>query len=117
MIGHEPELEFFAQVPTVWDDTRVVHAAIGHYAVIARRSGQTWFVGAMNDNQQRTLDLPMTFLDAGRSYTAHIYRDDPTVETRTHVRIDELPVTSDSVLKLQLPARGGQAMRIVPRQK
>ncbi|HYW79998.1 MAG TPA: glycoside hydrolase family 97 N-terminal domain-containing protein, partial [Thermoguttaceae bacterium] len=39
-IGDEPELEFFDQVPTVWDDTRVVHGAIGQYAAIARRSGR-----------------------------------------------------------------------------
>jgi alpha-glucosidase len=114
VIGSERELEFFAQVPTVWDDTRVLHGEIGQYAVIARRSGETWFVGAMNDAQPRTLPLPLEFLDAGRSYTAHVYRDDPTMDTHTHVRIEQVPVTRDSALPLQLAPRCGQALRIVP---
>ncbi len=101
-------------MPTVWDDTRVIHGQIGQYAVIARRSGRAWFVGAMNNDQARTLDLPLSFLEPGKSYTAHIYRDDPTVETRTHVRVDTVPVTRDTVLPLKLGARCGQALHIVP---
>lgn len=114
IIGEEPELEFFAQVPTVWDETRVLRGAIGRYAVIARRSGQTWFVGAMNGSRKRTLKLPLEFLNANRTYNAHIYREDPEVQTRTQVRIDRMPVKANSVLTLELNADSGQAMRIVP---
>jgi alpha-glucosidase len=113
VIGDEPELEFFAHVPTVWDETRVVHGQIGQYAVIARRSGHEWYVGAMNDGQARTLDLPLDFLDSDRRYTAHIYSDDPTVPTRTHVRIDRRPVDARTVWQIELAPRCGQAIRIV----
>jgi len=113
-IGDEPELEFFKYVPTVWDETRVIHGRIGQYAVIARRSGEEWFVGAMNDSQERTLKLPLDFLGAGKKYTAHIYSDDPQVETRTHVRIDRVEVDSTKTLNLELAPRCGQAIRIVP---
>ena len=114
VIGDEPELEFLAQCPTVWDDTRVLHGSIGRYAVIARRSGDNWFIGAMNSDEPRSLDVPLEFLDAGRTYTAYIYSDDPTVATRTHVRIDRLTVDRCTVLKVAMPARGGQAIRLVP---
>jgi len=114
VIGDEPELEFFDHVPTVWDDTKVIHGEIGQYAVIARRSGDSWFIGCMNAEAPRTLDVPLDFLDAGRSYVAHIYSDDPAVATRTHVRIDRRTVDSSSVLKVELPPRGGRAMRIHP---
>ncbi len=114
VIGDEPELEFFDHVPTVWDDTKVIHGEIGQYAVIARRSGESWFIGCMNAETPRTLDVPLDFLDAGRSYVAHIYCDDPAVATRTHVRIDRRTVDSSSVLKVELPPRGGQAIRIHP---
>ena len=103
------------RVPTVWDDTRVMHAEIGQYAVIARQSGESWFVGAMNNSQQRTLKLSLDFLEPHQDYVAHIYVDDPTVTTRTHVRIDHLSVTSESVLDLQLASQSGQAMWIAPR--
>jgi alpha-glucosidase len=113
-IGDEPELEFYKYVPTVWDETRVIHGRIGQYAVIARRSGNEWFVGAMNDSQARTLKLPLDFLDKNKKYTAHIYSDDPTVDTRTHVRIDQTEVDASNTLDIELAPRCGEAIRLVP---
>jgi len=115
IIGDEPELDFFAHVPTVWDETRVIHGQIGHYAVIARRAGRSWFVGAMNDGTARSLKLPLDFLDPDCDYVATIYRDDPSVTTRTQVGIEQRGVTAEQTLELNLPARGGQALEIKPR--
>ncbi|MCL5279089.1 MAG: glycoside hydrolase family 97 protein [Planctomycetes bacterium] len=114
VIGDEPELEFFDHCPTVWDDTKVLHGRIGEHAVIARRSDDNWFIGAMNSDEPRALDVPLQFLDAGRKYTAHIYSDDPTVSTRTHVKIEQRLVDRSMVLRIAMPARGGQAIRLVP---
>jgi alpha-glucosidase len=114
VIGDEPELEFFDHVPTVWDDTKVLYGRIGEYAVIARRSGDNWFIGCMNADQPHTFDVPLDFLEKDRRYTAYIYSDDPAVQTRTHVKITRRNVDSSSVLKIDLPPRGGQAIRIVP---
>jgi alpha-glucosidase len=114
VIGNEPELEFFDQLPTVWDETRVIHGRVGQLAVIARRSGSSWFVGWMNAGQPRSVDLPLDFLEPGRRYRAHVYRHDPLVGTRTHVRIDRMTVDSTTVMKAALSAQGGQAARIVP---
>jgi alpha-glucosidase len=114
VIGDEPELEFFDHVPTVWDDTKVLHGKIGEYAVIARRSGQKWFIGCMNADEPHTSDVPLDFLEKDRQYTAHIYSDDPAVTTRTHVKISRFIVNSSSVLKAELPPRCGQAIRIHP---
>jgi alpha-glucosidase len=114
VIGDEPELEFFDQCPTVWDDTKVLHGSIGQYAVIARRSGANWFLGGMNSDEPRTLDVSLQFLEADKQYTAHIYSDDPTVPTRTHVKIERLTVDRNTVLKMAMPARGGQVIRLVP---
>jgi alpha-glucosidase len=113
-MGDEPELEFYDHVPTVWDDTKVLHGQIGQYAAIARRSGDDWYVGCMNHGQARTLEIPLDFLAKGKKYVAHLYADDPTVATRTHVRIDRETVDATRVLKVSLSAQGGQAMRIVP---
>ena len=115
-IGSEPEIEFFAHCPTVWDDTRVIEGSIGEYAIFARRSGADWFVGFMNSGRPRAFDVPLDFLDTGQDYVAHIYSDDPTVPTRTHVRIDRFTVTRDTTLKMTASTQGGQAVRLVPAQ-
>lgn len=114
LIGDEPELEFFAKVPTVWDETHVLHGQIGRYAVIARRSGRQWYIGSMNAGQPRTLSIPLDFLEPECRYTAHIYTDDPTVPTRTQVKIERRPVDRSTVLEAAMSAQGGQAIRIVP---
>ena len=114
VITDEPELEFFDHVPTVWDDTKVIHGSIGEYAVIARRSGNDWYIGCMNSTKARTLEVPLSFLSKSNIYIANIYSDDPSVQTRTHVRIDRFPVTSETVLKVAMTAKGGQAIRITP---
>jgi len=114
VIGNEPELEFFDHVPTVWDDTKVLYGRIGEYAVIARRSGDNWFIGCMNADKPHTFDIPLDFLEKDRRYTAYIYSDNQAVQTRTHVKITRRNVNSSSVLKIELPPRGGQAMRIHP---
>ncbi|MBI5384734.1 MAG: glycoside hydrolase family 97 N-terminal domain-containing protein [Verrucomicrobia bacterium] len=114
-IGDEPELEFWDALPTVWDDTKVLHGKIGEYAVVARRLGAEWFVGAMNDETRRTLEVPLAFLQSNTPYVAHIYIDDPTVPTRTHVRIDRVSVSRTTTLRIELPSKGGQAMRLVPK--
>ena len=114
VISEEPELEFFDHVPTVWDETRVIHGSISEYAVIARRSDENWFVGCMNSGLSRSLDIPLDFLKPDKKYIAFVYSDDDKIETKTRVRIDRKAVESTSILNVNMTAKGGQAMRIVP---
>jgi alpha-glucosidase len=114
VIGDEPELEFFDRLPTTWDESRVVAGEVGRYAVVARRSGREWFVGCMNGEQARELEIPLDFLDAGVEYRAKSYIDDPDVPTRTQVRIDRLKVREGGVVRTTLPANHGQALWICP---
>ena len=114
VITEEPELEFFDALPATWDDTKVIHGRIGEYAVIARRSGDEWFVGCMNGGKARRLPLPLEFLDAGKTYTARIYSDDKSLKNRTKVRLDQQNVSAASTLTIELPANGGQALHLVP---
>lgn len=113
-IVDSPELEFFQAVPTVWDETKVIHGEIGEYAVIARRSGDVWYVGAMNANEKRELKLPLNFLSPGTQYHARRYRDDASLKTKTKVRIDDQSVDSTTELTISLLPNGGEAIRIAP---
>ncbi|MDR1115471.1 MAG: glycoside hydrolase family 97 protein [Tannerella sp.] len=111
-IRDEPELEFFDRVPTVWDDTKVLHGAPGRYVTIARRSGDDWFVGAMTNNDGRKLNIPLDFLTEGKTYVAHIYYDDPKSKVRTKVSVKTQTVTGKSVLEAVMSPSGGQAIWI-----
>jgi alpha-glucosidase len=112
--GVPPEMEFWRHMPTVWDDTRVINGKIGEYATIARQKGGEWFVGTINNEDARSLTLPLTFLQSGKKYTAHIYADDDNVATRTKVGIETRSVSSETVLEVPLKASGGQAVWIEP---
>ena len=111
----EPELQFFKHLPTTWHDSRVLQGEIGQFAVVARRSGEEWFLGCLNAGQPRSFELPLAFLAAGGKYEAHIHRDDPSVGTVTKVAIEKRVVDSTTVLSANLSARQGIAVRLVPR--
>jgi len=109
---HEPEIEFFQKVPTVWDKTKVINGDIGKYATVARRSGNDWFIGIINGNEARDLKVPLDFLTKGENYSAHIYADDDSVETRTKVGVQTQPVNGQAVLDVPLQPSGGEAIWI-----
>jgi alpha-glucosidase len=114
MITEVPEMEFYDHLPAVWDETRILQGGIGQYAVIARRTGTQWFVGAMNANTTRTFNVPLNFLTPGQKYIENIYSQDPSIPTRTHVRIDRLVVDSTATLTMTLDASRGEAIRLIP---
>ncbi len=62
----EPECTaWIAAVPTVWDETVALAGEIGEYVVMARRKGDVWYVGALNNWEPRDLELDLSFLPAG----------------------------------------------------
>ncbi len=110
----EPELEFFRVVPTVWDETRVLAGEIGKFAAIARRKGDAWFLGAINASEARTLKLPLAFLAPGKKFVAHLYSDDASVSTATHVAVVTRAVDAATTLEVSLAVNGGEAIWIEP---
>lgn len=116
-IKEVPELEFFDNVPVVWDETRVVDDAIGEHVVIARRSGEEWFAGAITNDEGRTLEVPTAFLEAGRDYVLRVYTDDPSSESPTKVKCSRYIVKGGQTLAFDLQPKGGAAMHFLPAQK
>lgn len=110
----EQELDFWKCCPTVWDESKALQGEIGEYIVQARRSGNDWFVGAMNGLQTRDITLNTSeFLQKGRKYRVDIYNDDPTLDTRTKVASMTQTVKAGKALKLNLQPSGGAALRFV----
>ena len=60
--------DFLGQIPAVWDETRFVSGYPGEGVVLARRSGNTWYVAGINGKDEpQTLKLPFGFLPKGNS--------------------------------------------------
>ena len=108
----EPECtEFIAQVPTVWDETRALDGEVGHYLVMARRKGNTWYVGAINDWERRTVTVDLSALGiSGDRVTT--FTDGPNAH-RKGVDYQKKTVNVRGVSKLTLElAPGGGAVII-----
>lgn len=113
----QPEIEWFEQLETVFDDTKVLSGYPGRDIVMARCKGDTWFLGAMTNNEARTENVALDFLPAGTTWLAQLYTDDPKVETATKVRCEKFTVTPSTVLNLNLQPKGGAAVRLTPIDK
>ena len=116
---NQPAFQFIRDVAVDWDTTRVIDGKIGDYVVVARRqrNSRQWFMGAITDEQARTFDVPLSFLDPGTSYVADVYADGPGANWETNplpVTISHRTVTRASHLRLALAPGGGQAIRIRP---
>ena len=105
----EPGLEFLQIVPATWDETKVITGKIGDYVAIARRSGDTWYIGAMTDRDARTLELPLDFLADGE-YGVSIWSDGPGADRQpTRVTKSETIVNAQDVLQAVMATGGGFA--------
>lgn len=87
---NEPEIAFFADVPTVWDDTKVLSGDIGAFITVARRSGSEWFLGSITNTKARTVSINFDFLESGKMYLATIYSDDPNLAKKTQVAVEKM---------------------------
>jgi alpha-glucosidase len=66
--------DFLKIVPTVWDDIKFLGGYPGNYVAIAKRSGDSWFVGVLNNSIGKSIEIKLDFLPAG-SYEAEIWAD------------------------------------------
>lgn len=104
--------DFIAAIPTVWDNTVSVNGKIGEYATIARRSGETWYLGSITNWEERELELDLSFLSNG-IYKAEIYRDGANANRIASDYVKEvIEVPINRKLKINLAKGGGYAMKI-----
>lgn len=117
MVADSPDMyvdadgaDFIADVPASWDETRVLAGAIGEHIVIARRKGKDWYLGAMTNEQARTLDVSLAFLGKGAwAATSWSDGDAPTDVLRT-----QRVLASSDKLTLALKASGGAVVKLSP---
>jgi alpha-glucosidase len=118
--AHMAPFQFIKDVPADWAETRVLNGEVGDFVTIARkdRRSENWYLGAVTDEEGRSLEVPLSFLTPGRTYRAQIYRDGVNAHYRTNgkdIVIEERTVTARDTLTLRLAPGGGQAVRFVAR--
>jgi alpha-glucosidase len=111
---YNPGMEFLDKVPTVWDETKVLNGEPARYVTIARRHGDTWYLGAMTNWDARDLDVPLSFLGAGE-YEAQIFADGADADkVATSLTISRRKVKAREKLTLHLAPGGGAAVIFSP---
>jgi len=100
-----PAVDVIKSIPAVWDKTIVLpESAIGELAIFARRTGQTWFLVVMCSPQERTIQVPLSFLDEGR-YDASMVCDDK--ENDAAVVMKKSTTWQNETLTIEMTSGGG----------
>jgi alpha-glucosidase len=106
--------EFLMKLPVVWDETRLLKGKIAEYTVMARRSGDEWYIGAITNWDRRSIDLETGFLPPGK-YRLEAIRDGINADSRAEDYVKtETSFKSGDVLKLSLASGGGWVAHIYP---
>ena len=114
-IREQETTDFIVNIPVVWDDIKGLDGKVGDYLLLARRSGNEWFVGAITDWRARDMELDLSFLPAG-NYEIDIFQDGINADRHAndYKRIKR-NVSNGDKINLHLAPGGGWAARISPR--
>ena len=110
--------QFIKDVDIDWIQSIYLLAEPGEYVVVARqgkKKGQ-WFCGGVTDDNARTLEVPMNFLEPGKTYEATIYADAADADYKQNPQaytIEKRTVTADDVLAMSMARGGGFAISFI----
>lgn len=105
-----PCTEFISSVPVTWDETKVLYAKVGEAVVVARRKGDKWFIGGITNNEGRTINLDLSFLPAGQSFTLTSFEDGINADRQAmDYKQRESKVNNATQLAIKMVRNGGWA--------
>ena len=113
--------QFIKDVEVDWRRSEYLLAEPGDYIVTARQGKKSgrWFMGGVNDENARTLSVPLSFLENGKTYEATIYADASDAHYRNNPQaytITGRTVTSSDSLELFMAPGGGFAVSFAEQQ-
>jgi len=104
-----PAVELIKDIPTVWDETRVLQGSkIGELAAFARRKGNVWYVGIINGGGKKVYELDLSFLGKGE-YKAFLVRDQ--MDNPAAMKVEKAGVNCEKKLAIEMNPGGGFAAR------
>lgn len=104
--------EFITSVPTTWDETKVLEAKIGQYAIVAKRKGSKWFIGGITNGaeKERNFKLNLNFLKSGKSYKITSFEDGINAGYQAmDYRKKTYDVNNNEVIEVKMVKNGGWA--------
>lgn len=103
----QPTTDFIRQIPTVFDEIKVIDGRIGEYIVLAKRKGSTWYLAAMTDWTPRDIEIPLNMLSAG-THNAEIFADGINADrdATDYCKLQQ-QVGKNDVIKIHLAPGGG----------
>lgn len=113
--------QFIKDVEVDWRRSEYLLAEPGDYIVTARQGKKSgrWFMGGVTDENARTLSVPLSFLENGKTYEATIYADASDAHYRNNPQaytITRKTVTSSDSLEIFMAPGGGFAVSFVEQQ-
>jgi alpha-glucosidase len=106
---------YLSKVPTVFDESRPLDGKVGEYAVMAKRKGKEWYLGAMSNWTKRSISVDFAFLSPGKKYTAEIFIDGEDAESNAgHYQHRSVSVDAATKMDVKLASGGGAAIYIHP---
>lgn len=110
-------MEFLSAVPTTWDDLRVLEAKVSEYILLARKKGDTWYLGALTDWTEREMVVDFSFLDEGE-YTLEIWQDGVNADKHAaDFKKEVKTVNNQTKLPIHLAPGGGWAAIVYQKNK
>ena len=111
--------QFIKDVAVDWDESKYLEAEPGDYLTVARKTKgkETWFLGAITDENARKSEIKLDFLTKGKKYKAIIYEDAKDADWKNNpkaYKISTIEVSSKSKINLNLAPGGGTAISFEP---
>ena len=115
---HMDAFQFIKDVPVDWDESIYLEAEPGDYITVARKEkgGNNWFVGGITDENPRTSNLSLDFLDPDKVYVATLYADGKDADydlNPSSYQIKKGLVTNKTKMNVKMARSGGYAMSIM----
>ena len=109
-------LGYLSDVPVTWEQTIPLLGKIGQYAVMAKRTGDTWYVGAINNWDKRDLTVDFSFLPEGVEYDVEAFVDVEDCATDASL-YEHTCFTANSTTKKTIPVASGGGFALVLKTK
>ena len=115
-VGH-PAFQFFRDFDADCDWSEALQGEPGEFIAIVRKAKGKYFLGVTTNQEARTLQVSLDFLEKGRQYKAVIYADGEDADWEnnpTSYRIEEKTVSASDILEVVMAKGGGQAVSFLP---
>ncbi|SEN55732.1 alpha-glucosidase [bacterium A37T11] len=108
--------EFITSVPTTWDETKPLKAAVGEYVITAKRKGENWFIGGITNSHEsgRLFKIPLNFLAPGKKYKMVLFEDGINAgQQAMDYRTRTIYINGGDTISVKMVKNGGFAAHIM----